>query len=68
MKQNQETYLNLVAEIAAKTATETAIESLKYGFDQLNLNEICAGAHIENAASNKILQKVGLKKIGRCYW
>ncbi len=44
-------------------ATETAVEALKYGFTVLNLEEICAAAHIDNAASNKILQKVGLKFI-----
>lgn len=33
-------------------ATETAFESLKYGFDELNLQEIFGGAHIENIASN----------------
>jgi ribosomal-protein-alanine N-acetyltransferase len=44
-------------------ATETALESLKYGFQVMNLEEIYAGAHIENIASNKVLQKVGLKYI-----
>ena len=42
-------------------ATETAIESLKYGFQVMGLKEIYAGAHIDNIASNKILKKVGLK-------
>lgn len=42
-------------------ATETAIESLKYGFEQLNLNEIGAAADVDHIASNKILQKVGMK-------
>lgn len=42
-------------------ATETAIESLKYGFLQMNLDEICAAAHIENIASNTVLTKVGFK-------
>ncbi len=40
-------------------ATETAIESLKYGFIHLNLPEIAAAAHTENAASNRILTKIG---------
>ena len=44
-------------------ATETALESLKYGFQVLNLEEIYAGAHIDNIGSNKVLQKVGLKFI-----
>jgi ribosomal-protein-alanine N-acetyltransferase len=44
-------------------ATETAIESLKYGFEKLNLKEIGGGAEKDHVASNKILQKVGLKFI-----
>ncbi len=44
-------------------ATETAIESLKYGFEKLNLKEISGAADINHLASNKILQKVGLKFI-----
>lgn len=41
-------------------ATETAIESLRYGFEQLELEEICAAAAIEHKASNHILSKIGL--------
>lgn len=41
-------------------ATETALESLKYGFTKLNYPEISAAAHVENIGSNKVLQKVGL--------
>ena len=44
-------------------ATETAIESLKYGFEKLELNEIGAAADINHLASNKILQKIGLQFI-----
>jgi len=44
-------------------ATETAIESLKYGFEKLNVKEIGAAADINHLASNKILTKVGLKLI-----
>jgi len=44
-------------------ATETAIESLKYGFSKVNLREICAAADVNNLASNKILIKIGLSKI-----
>ena len=42
-------------------ATKTAIESLKYGFQKLDLEEICAAAEIKHVASNKILKKIGLK-------
>ena len=41
-------------------ATETAIESLKYGFNNLNLKEIGAAADVDHVASNKILRKIGL--------
>jgi ribosomal-protein-alanine N-acetyltransferase len=41
-------------------ATETAIASLKYGFEPLELEEICAAADTDNKASNHILSKIGL--------
>ncbi len=44
-------------------ATETAIESLKYGFQTLNLKEIGAAAASNHLVSNKILKKIGLKFI-----
>lgn len=46
-------------------ATEASIESLHYGFDELNLQIIGAGADIDNIASNRILQKVGFKLIDK---
>ncbi len=42
-------------------ATETALLSLKYGFTELELAEICAAADVENVGSNKVLQKAGLR-------
>lgn len=44
-------------------ATETAIASIDYAFNQLKIERLYAAAHIENAASNKVLQKVGMKLI-----
>ncbi len=44
-------------------ATETALAALDYGFQKLHLAEIYAAAHVENIASNKTLQKIGLKFI-----
>jgi [ribosomal protein S5]-alanine N-acetyltransferase len=41
-------------------ATETALASLYYGFTKMNLSEIYAAAHIDHAASNRVLRKVGL--------
>lgn len=40
-------------------ATETAKASLKYGFEELNLNKIGAGAEAVHNASIKVLTKVG---------
>lgn len=44
-------------------ATESAIASLAYGFDQLKINEIFAAAHTGNNASNRILKNVGLNML-----
>mgnify|MGYP001136655520 CR=1 FL=1 len=45
-------------------ATEAAFASLDYGFNTLNLKEICAAAHMDNIASNTILKKIGMKTSG----
>lgn len=42
--------------------TETGVASLKYGFEVLKLDKICGGAHVENIASNRILQKLGMTR------
>jgi len=44
-------------------ATEAATECLKYGFDKLNLDTICAAVNIDNLASDQILKKIGLRFI-----
>jgi len=44
-------------------ASETAAKSLQFGFNQLELPEICAAADVNNVASNKVLIKIGLKCI-----
>ncbi|VAV83190.1 hypothetical protein MNBD_BACTEROID02-1539 [hydrothermal vent metagenome] len=44
-------------------ATESSFAALNYGFKELNLDLIVGAAEIENVASNKILQKIGLKYI-----
>jgi len=41
-------------------ATESAIACLKYGFEVLKLNRIIGRAMKENAASIKVLEKIGL--------
>lgn len=42
-------------------ATEAARASLKYGFAQLKLQRIVAIAHPENLASQRVMQKLGMK-------
>lgn len=44
-------------------ATESAMESLKYGFNVLDVQEIFAAAHCDNAASNAILKKTGMQLV-----
>ncbi|MGH1388142.1 GNAT family N-acetyltransferase [Kordia sp.] len=44
-------------------ASETAIASLAYGFEKLDLKEIGGAADVNHSASNKILQKIGMKCI-----
>ncbi len=45
-------------------ATEAAQHSLDYGFKTLNLTLITARAHIENTASARILENIGMTFIG----
>lgn len=42
-------------------ATETALASLKYGFETLKLEEIGGAADVRHIVSNTILKKIGLK-------
>jgi RimJ/RimL family protein N-acetyltransferase len=44
-------------------ATEAAGHTLEYGFKELNLKVITGRAHIENKASIKVLEKIGMKFI-----
>ena len=44
-------------------AGESAIALLDYGFKDLNINAIVGAAQTDNIASNKVLQKIGLKYI-----
>jgi RimJ/RimL family protein N-acetyltransferase len=45
-------------------ATEAAKASLEHGFTKLNLKLITGRAHIENLASIKVLEKIGMNFIG----
>ncbi|MCF6295872.1 MAG: GNAT family N-acetyltransferase [Flavobacteriaceae bacterium] len=44
-------------------ATESSLAVLDYGFNDLNIKTIFGAAEIDNIASNKILQKIGLQFI-----
>lgn len=43
-------------------ATEAARAALRYGFEQLKLAEIVAATHPGNVASQRVLQKIGLRR------
>jgi len=43
--------------------TETALACLNYGFEALNLEEVCGCADTNHIASNTILRKIGLNYI-----
>lgn len=45
-------------------ATEAAQHSLEHGFNKLNLKLITGRAHIENLASIKVLEKIGMDFMG----
>jgi RimJ/RimL family protein N-acetyltransferase len=45
-------------------ATEAALQTIKYGFDALNLKEIFAAAHVKNIASLRVLEKCKMNFIG----
>ena len=48
-------------------ATESANAVLKYGFETLQLNKIVGRAHIENLASIRVLEKIGLIYSGEAF-
>lgn len=43
-------------------ASECAESCMQYGLNELKYDKILAAAHIDNIASNKVLQKIGLSK------
>ncbi len=45
-------------------ASEAGAAALEFGFGSLKLQTIYAAAHIENAASNRVLTKLGFKQTG----
>ena len=45
-------------------ATEAVIEVIKFGFQELGMNKICATTAPENLASIRVLEKIGMVKKG----
>jgi RimJ/RimL family protein N-acetyltransferase len=45
-------------------ATEAAAKTLEYGFHSLNIKLVTGRAHVENLASIKVLEKIGMEFIG----
>ena len=46
-------------------ATEASIELLRYGFEERDVNKIFARTIARNTASNRVLEKIGMKLEGR---
>ena len=44
-------------------ATEASVELLKYGFTTLKLKKIVSSAHVDNRASRRVMEKIGMKYI-----
>jgi ribosomal-protein-alanine N-acetyltransferase len=49
-------------------ATELAQALVFYGLNEVGLKEICAVTHPDNAASQRVLSKVGFVPSGRAFW
>jgi ribosomal-protein-alanine N-acetyltransferase len=49
-------------------ATELAVALVKYGFETMNLTEICACTTGANIASQNVLLKAGLKRGADIFW
>ena len=49
-------------------ATELVKSLIEYGFNDKGLKEICACTNPENAASQNVLLKAGLKRDGNVFW
>lgn len=41
---------------------ERATAALRYGFEELQSPRVYAAAHIENRASNRVLEHIGMKR------
>ena len=48
-------------------ATEAALASVRYGFETLGLERIVAIAHVENKASQRVIQKLGMSLVDQVH-
>jgi RimJ/RimL family protein N-acetyltransferase len=48
-------------------ATEAALESIRFGFDELGLDRIVAVTRPDNAASRRVMEKCGLAYVGETH-
>jgi len=44
-------------------ATEASIGLLKYGFKKMGLRMIVSSAHVENVASRRVMEKIGMRHV-----
>jgi RimJ/RimL family protein N-acetyltransferase len=49
-------------------ATESAKAAIRYGFEELKLDEIIGSANVENTRSRNALEKCGLVYVEKFYW
>jgi len=49
-------------------ATEGGAAALRFGFDRKRMERIISIAHRENVASQRVMEKLGLKREGRTTW
>ena len=45
-------------------ATEAAAALVRYGFETLGLEKIVSSAHVDNRASIRVMEKIGMKYVG----
>ena len=48
-------------------ATEAALASVRYGFETLGLERIVAIAHVDNKASQRVIQKLGMSLVDQVH-
>ena len=44
-------------------ATEASIGLLKYGFKKMGLRKMVSSAHVENFASRRVMEKIGMRHV-----